>query len=169
MSPFVKALTVLGVTVGAACVTAPAAWAGTDQTVAYYNASGQLAAHAHYTASSETFSLCDDLDDGYSAVLQFLVSTSRGSTWNNGGAGTCTMTTVNAPAGMTLQFRVCVGQPSTGILVGCSSWATTTTSPLVGWSAVQTSLHSERLGCRSAVWSHRKNTQRKPIVGRTEP
>jgi hypothetical protein len=75
-------------------------------------------------ADDELFSVQDAKKDGYSAVLQYGMTSSsnRATLWNNKGYGKTVHRDDDFPEGKQIKFRTCRGISSTKDIFGCGSW-----------------------------------------------
>jgi hypothetical protein len=86
-----------------------------------YGASG------YFVSDGEHLHVCDDVQDGHSAVAVYTRSDVPGQTntaWDTKGISTCTDHNMNMPEGATIRWKICVGESSSQTWFGCSDWVT---------------------------------------------
>lgn len=82
-----------------------------------YSANGWSS--ARFFASFDTKSVCDEVKDGHSGVGKFRWSGGSKTVWATGGATTCEDDQSNIPEGVTVYYKACIGDKSTGKIWDC--------------------------------------------------
>ncbi|MBK3576224.1 hypothetical protein JHN63_20865 [Streptomyces sp. MBT65] len=84
---------------------------------AVYSANGW--SEAQFFDSFDTKRVCDDAKDGHSGVGKFRWSGGSKTVWDTKGANTCEDDQSNIPENVTVYYKACIGESSTGKIWDC--------------------------------------------------